>query len=629
MCKPYVAIFSEFQGHAAHPDEVQGSGDVKYHLGTSADRSFDGDEVHLSLTANPSHLEAVDPVVLGKVRAKQTQRGDTQRNQVMGLLIHGDAAIAGQGLAAECFELSELKGYRVGGTIHFIINNQIGFTTNPSHSRSSPYSSDVAKIVQAPILHVNGDDPEAVVHVCRIATEFRQEFKRDVVIDMFCYRRFGHNEADEPSFTQPLMYKAIAKQPSVRQIYADKLIREKTLTKEDVDAIAADIREKLQQAFEAAAQYKPNVADWLQGRAGLKTLIGEEELRDDETSVSEQMLRDIGRALYIYPPDFHINRKLIRLLEARREMIETGEGLDWPTGEALAFGSLLAEGVSVRLLGPGPSRGTFSQRHAVLVDQEDESRYILLNNISDSQATFEVLDSPLSEASVLGFEYGYSVVEPDALVLWEAQFGDFANGAQVIIDQFIAPGESKWLRLSGLTMLLPHGYEGQGPEHSSARVERYLQLCAEDNIQVVNCTTPANYFHALRRQIRRNFRKPLIVFSPKSLLRHKLAVSKLADFGPGTRFHRAAGGGSACCLWRCPSCRLLLRKGLLRPAARTPKARHQRRSAHSRRTALSVAPAARHRAVQTLRQCRGDLVPGGAGKHGRLDVRLTAARQHS
>jgi 2-oxoglutarate dehydrogenase E1 component len=539
MCKPYVAIFSEFQGHAAHPDEVQGSGDVKYHLGTSADRSFDGHEVHLSLTANPSHLEAVDPVVVGKVRAKQTQRGDSSRSQVMGILIHGDAAIAGQGLAAETFGLSELKGYRVGGTIHFIINNQIGFTTSPAHSRSSPYSSDVAKMVQAPIFHVNGDDPEAVVHVARIATEFRQEFKRDVVIDMFCYRRFGHNEADEPSFTQPIMYKAIATQPTTRQVYADKLIGEGTLTPEQADAMAAEVREKLQQAFEAAPQYKPNVADWLQGKwAGLKTLIGEEELRDDETSVSREMLHEIGRALCMYPPDFHIHRKLIRQLDARREMIETGESVDWATGEALAFGSLLAEGVAVRLSGQDSARGTFSHRHAVLVDQEDESRYIPLNNISDNQAKLEVLDSPLSEASVLGFEYGYSLVEPDALVVWEAQFGDFANGAQVIIDQFIAPGESKWLRLSGLVMLLPHGYEGQGPEHSSARIERYLQLCAEDNMQVVNCTTPANYFHALRRQIRRNFRKPLVVFSPKSLLRHKLAVSRLDDFGPGTSFHR-------------------------------------------------------------------------------------------
>ncbi|MBK8174983.1 MAG: 2-oxoglutarate dehydrogenase E1 component [Rhodospirillales bacterium] len=539
MNKPYVAIFSEFQGRAIHPDDVQGSGDVKYHLGTSADRSFDGDEIHLSLAANPSHLEAVDPVVIGKVRAKQTQRGDTQRSQVMGILLHGDAAIAGQGLAAECFSMSELKGYRVGGTIHIVINNQIGFTTSPSYSRSSPYCSDVAKMVQAPIFHVNGDDPEAVVHVARIATEFRQEFKRDVVVDMFCYRRFGHNEADEPSFTQPIMYKAIAKHPSTRQVYAQRLIDEGTLAAAEVDQIAAETRGRLQQAFDAAPQYKPNKADWLQGKwAGLRTLMGEEELRDDETWVSNELLRDIGLSLCRYPNDFHIHRKLIRLLDSRREMIESGEGVDWGMGEALAFGSLLAEGVAVRLSGQDSGRGTFSHRHAVLIDQENESRHIPLNNISDGQAMFEVIDSQLSEASVLGFEYGYSLVEPDALVLWEAQFGDFANGAQVIIDQFIAPGESKWLRLSGLVMLLPHGYEGQGPEHSSARVERYLQLCAEDNIQVVNCTTPANYFHALRRQIRRNFRKPMIVFSPKSLLRHKLAVSPLADFGPGTRFNR-------------------------------------------------------------------------------------------
>ncbi|QLH41096.1 MAG: 2-oxoglutarate dehydrogenase E1 component [Defluviicoccus sp.] len=539
MNKPYVAIFSEFQGRAATPDEVQGSGDVKYHLGTSADRSFDGHEIHLSLAANPSHLEAVDPVVLGKVRAKQTQRADTEGNQVMGILIHGDAAVAGQGLAAECFGLSELKGYQVGGTIHLIINNQIGFTTSPSYSRSSPYCSDVAKMVQAPIFHVNGDDPEAVVHVSRIATEFRQEFKRDVVVDLFCYRRFGHNEADEPSFTQPIMYRTISKQPTTRHVYGDKLVNEGVLTREDVDGIGADVHARLQQAFEAAPQYKPNKADWLQGKwAGLKTLMGEEELRDDDTWVPEELLRDIGMALTSRPADFHIHRKLTRLLDARRQMIESGEGLDWAMGEALAFGSLLAEGVSVRLSGQDSGRGTFSHRHAVLVDQENESRYIPLNNISDGQANFEVIDSPLSEASVLGFEYGYSLVEPDALVLWEAQFGDFANGAQVIIDQFITPGRSKWLRLSGLVMMLPHGYEGQGPEHSSARVERYLQLCAEDNIQVVNCTTPANYFHALRRQNRRNFRKPLVSFSPKSLLRHKLAVSKLEEFASGTRFQR-------------------------------------------------------------------------------------------
>jgi 2-oxoglutarate dehydrogenase E1 component len=539
MKKPYVAILSEFQGHAARPEDVQGSGDVKYHLGTSVDRTFDGEDIHLSLSANPSHLEAVNPIVLGKVRAKQTQRGDPQRNQVVGLLIHGDAAVAGQGLAAETFELSELKGYRSGGTIHFIINNQIGFTTSPSNSRSSPYPSDVAKTIQAPIFHVNGDDPEAVVHVARIAMEFRQEFKRDVVIDMFCYRRFGHNEADEPSFTQPVMYKAIAKHPSTRQLYAERLVDEGVLKGEEVDGIANDCRDRLNEAFESAPGFKPNKADWLQGKwTGLRTLIGEEELREEDTSAAPEDLRRIGLAISAVPDAVQVHRKIRRFLDGRREMIESGEGIDWAFAEALAFGSLLAEGVPVRLSGQDSGRGTFSQRHAVLVDQETEERYIPLNNLGDGQAVFEVIDSPLSEAGVLGFEYGYSVAEPDALVLWEAQFGDFANGAQVIIDQFIASGESKWLRLSGLVMLLPHGYEGQGPEHSSARAERYLQLCAEDNIQVLNCTTPANYFHALRRQIRRNYRKPLVILSPKSLLRHKMVVSGLGDFATGSKFQR-------------------------------------------------------------------------------------------
>jgi 2-oxoglutarate dehydrogenase E1 component len=537
--KPYVAILSEFQGNATRPDDVQGSGDVKYHLGTSADRVFDDSEIHVSLVANPSHLEAVDPVVVGKVRAKQAQRGDSERAKVMGVIIHGDAAIAGQGLAAEVFGLSELKGYRTGGTVHFIVNNQIGFTTSPSASRSSPYCSDVAKIVQAPIFHVNGDDPEAVVHVARIATEFRQEFKRDVVIDMFCYRRFGHNEADEPSFTQPIMYKAIAKHPSTREVYGKKLIEEGSVGSDEIEQIRADFRAKLEQAFEAASSFKPNKADWLQGKwAGLRTLTGEEEFRDDPTYASLDLLREVGRAISTPPKDFNVNRKILRLFDAKQKMLETGEGVDWAMGEALAYGTLLVEGIPVRLSGQDSGRGTFSHRHAVLVDQENEQRYVPLNHISDGQAQLEVIDSPLSEASVLGFEYGYSLVEPDALVLWEAQFGDFANGAQVIIDQFIAPGESKWLRLSGLVMLLPHGYEGQGPEHSSARPERYLQLCAEDNMQVVNCTTPANFFHALRRQICRNFRKPLIVMSPKSLLRHKLVVSRLEDMGPGTHFAR-------------------------------------------------------------------------------------------
>ncbi|TVR79858.1 MAG: 2-oxoglutarate dehydrogenase E1 component [Rhodospirillales bacterium] len=539
MHKPYVAILAEFQGQPAHPTDVQGSGDVKYHLGTSSDRVFDGYEVHLSLTANPSHLEAVNPVVLGKTRAKQTQRGDVDRRRVMAVLLHGDAAFAGQGLVAECFDLSELKGYRTGGTIHLIVNNQIGFTTSPAHSRSSPYPSDVAKMVQAPIFHVNGDDPEAVVHVARIATEFRHEFKRDVVVDMFCYRRYGHNEADEPSFTQPIMYRAIANHPTTREIYAKKLIEEGVFSAEDVERLGADFRARLDADFESAGSYKVNKADWLQGKwGGLKTLIGEEEAHEYDTAVSLETLSRVGTAITRPPDDINVNRKALRLLGARRKMIDSGEGIDWSMAEALAFGTLLSEGIAVRMSGQDSRRGTFSQRHAVLIDQDDERGYIPLNHIDGEQAQLEIIDSPLSEASVLGFEYGYSVAEPDALVIWEAQFGDFVNGAQVIIDQFIASGETKWLRLSGLVMLLPHGYEGQGPEHSSARPERFLQLCAEDNIQVVNLTTPANYFHALRRQVRRNFRKPLVVMSPKSLLRHKLAVSSLSQMGPDTRFRR-------------------------------------------------------------------------------------------
>jgi 2-oxoglutarate dehydrogenase E1 component len=537
MGKPFAAIFSEFQGNAANPEDVQGSGDVKYHLGTSADREFDGNVVHLSLTANPSHLEAVNPVVLGKVRAKQRQLGDSEREKVMGLLLHGDAAFAGQGLVAESLELSELKGYRTGGTVHCIVNNQIGFTTTPSHSRSSPYCSDVAKTIQAPILHVNGDDPEAVVHVARLAIEFRQKFKKDVVIDMFCYRRHGHNESDEPAFTQPLMYRKIAAHPTTRQIYADKLLREGVVQPGEPEAMVKDFETKLEQAYEAAPSFKPNKADWLEGKwAGLGLAHGEE--RRGDTSAELSFLKEVGLKLTETPAGFHLNRKIARQLEAKRKVIETGEGVDWATAEALAFGTLLCEGVPVRLSGQDCGRGTFSQRHAVLVDQENEEKYIPLNNIRYGQAPFEVIDSPLAEASVLGFEYGVSLAEPHMLVLWEAQFGDFANGAQVIIDQFISSGESKWLRMSGLVMLLPHGYEGQGPEHSSARLERYLQLCGEDNMQVVNVTTPANYFHLLRRQVRRDFRKPLIVMSPKSLLRHKLAVSKLAEMGPGTTFHR-------------------------------------------------------------------------------------------
>ncbi len=545
MGKPFRAIFSEFSGNPANPEDVQGSGDVKYHLGTSSDRDFDGNIVHLSLTANPSHLEAVNPVVVGKVRAKQMQRGDLERarKEVMGLLLHGDAAFAGQGLVPETLALSELKGYRTGGTIHFIVNNQIGFTTNPTYSRPGPYCTDVAKAVQAPIFHVNGDDPEAVVHVARVATEFRHEFQKDVVIDLWCYRRHGHNESDEPAFTQPLMYRAIAKQPTTRTVYAQKLAAENVVTKEDGDGLIASFEKQLEQDFEVAKNFRPNKADWLEGAwTGLEAARG--EYIRGETGVPAEALQLVGRRLTEVPGDFNLNRKIARQLEAKRKAIESGEGIDWATGEALAFGTLLAEGTPVRLSGQDCGRGTFSQRHAVLVDQESERKHIPLANVKPGQANFEIIDSPLAEASVLGFEYGYSLAEPHCLVLWEAQFGDFANGAQVIIDQFIAAGESKWLRMSGLVMLLPHGYEGQGPEHSSARLERYLQLCAEDNMQVVNCTTPANYFHVLRRQMRRKIRKPLVVMTPKSLLRHKLAISRLDDFGPGSSFHRVLFDGS-------------------------------------------------------------------------------------
>ncbi len=537
MSKPFTAIFHEFQGGSSSPDDVGGSGDVKYHLGSSSDRVFDGRSVHLSLTANPSHLECVNTVCLGKVRAKQTQKNDSNRERVMALLLHGDAAFAGQGLVPEALDLSGLLGYQTGGTIHIIINNQIGFTTNPKHSRSSPYCSDVAKTVAAPIFHVNADDVEAVVHVARIATEYRQRFKQDVVVDMICYRRHGHNEGDEPMFTQPRMYKKIAAHPTTREIYGAKLVHEGVLTQGELDGQVAEFQKRLDDAFEASKGYKANKADWLDGKwAGLSVASGED--RRGVTGVPAERLREVGEALTRVPDNFNINPKIARQLEAKRAMIESGEGLDWATGEALAFGTLLLEGHPVRLSGQDSERGTFSQRHSVLTDQENEDKFTPLSNLRFGQAPFEVINSPLSEAGVLGFEYGYSLAEPNMLVLWEAQFGDFANGAQVIIDQFISSGESKWLRMCGLVMLLPHGYEGQGPEHSSARLERYLQLCADDNMQVCNCTTPANYFHVLRRQIHRDFRKPLILMTPKSLLRHKRAVSKLEEMGDGTSFHR-------------------------------------------------------------------------------------------
>ncbi len=538
MDKSLQAIFAEFRGLSATPEEVGGSGDVKYHLGTSTDRKISGRKIHLSLTPNPSHLEAVNPVVMGKVRAKQDLLKDRERSRCVGILLHGDAAFAGQGLVSETLEFCDLKGYRTGGTIHLIVNNQIGFTTSPVEARTGPYCSDVAKGNQAPIIHVNGDDPEAVVRAAGLAIEYRQAFKQDVVIDLFCYRRHGHNESDEPAFTQPRMYQKIAEHPTTREIYAEKLIAEGSVTREVADSMLANYLERCEKAFASADQYESDEADWLTGAwSGLEPVPGYAAHRG-HTEVAVEILREIGAALTTVPDDLNVNGKIQRQLRTKQKMFETGDGVDWATAEALAFGSLLIEGHPVRLSGEDCSRGTFSHRHAAWIDQQTEERYVPLNHIRETQERFEVIDSPLSEYGVLGFEYGYAMAEPRALVLWEAQFGDFANGAQVIIDQFITAGESKWLRMSGLVLLLPHGYEGQGPEHSSARLERFLQGCAEDNIQVINCTTPANYFHALRRQLHRSFRKPLIAMAPKSLLRHKKVVSKLASFSTESHFHR-------------------------------------------------------------------------------------------
>ena len=548
MAKPHRAIFHEFKGGSFAPDDVEGSGDVKYHLGASSDREFDSNKVHLSLTANPSHLEIVNPVVMGKARAKQDQIYGRKREEVvpleervkvLPLLLHGDAAFAGQGVVAECLGLSGLRGHRVGGTVHFIINNQIGFTTNPRFSRSSPYPSDVAKMIEAPIFHVNGDDPEAVVYAAKVATEFRMTFHKPVVIDMFCYRRYGHNEGDEPAFTQPIMYREIRKHPTVVDFYGKRLIEEGLIDQDGLDKMRADWRAHLETEFEAGQAYRPNKADWLDGAwSGLRTADNEDEQRRGKTAVPLKTLKEIGKKLSDVPEGFEVHRTIKRFMDNRRKMIDTGEGIDWSMAEALAFGSILLDGHPVRLSGQDSERGTFSQRHSVLYDQRDENRHIPLNHLGPQQAHYEVINSMLSEEAVLGFEYGYSLAEPNALTLWEAQFGDFVNGAQVVIDQFISSGERKWLRMSGLVMLLPHGYEGQGPEHSSARLERFLQQCAEDNMQVANITTPANYFHALRRQLKRDFRKPLILMSPKSLLRHKRAVSQLSEMAGESTFHR-------------------------------------------------------------------------------------------
>ncbi len=537
MQKPYRAIFNEFQGGSFKPEDVDGSGDVKYHLGASSDREFDNNTVHLSLTANPSHLEAVNPVVLGKVRAKQDQKHDDARTKVLSILLHGDAAFAGQGVVAECFALSGLKGHKTGGTMHIVVNNQIGFTTAPHFSRSSPYPTDNALVVEAPIFHVNGDDPEAVVHAAKVATEFRQKFGKDVVLDIFCYRRFGHNEGDEPMFTNPLMYKKIKGHKTTLSLYTERLVKDGLIPEGEIEDMKAAFQAHLNEEFEIGKDYKPNKADWLDGRWSHLDKKDEDYQRG-RTDIPPETFAEIGKSLASVPEGFPMHRTVGRVLDTRGKMFESGTGFDWATGEALAFGSLLTEGFPVRLSGQDATRGTFSQRHSGIINQDTEERYFPLNNIRPGQSHYDVIDSALSEYAVLGFEYGYSLAEPNALTLWEAQFGDFANGAQIMFDQFISSGESKWLRMSGLVCLLPHGFEGQGPEHSSARLERFLQMCGQDNWIVANCTTPANYFHILRRQLHRTFRKPLILVTPKSLLRHKLAVSRREDFTTGSSFHR-------------------------------------------------------------------------------------------
>ncbi len=531
--KSYAGIFTEFEGNVI-PDAYGGDGDVKYHKGfSSVHRNRFRHDVHLSLTANPSHLEAVDPVVEGKVRAKQRQHDDTvERKKILPLLVHGDAAFIGQGLVAETLNLSQLKGYRTGGTLHIIINNQIGFTTSPQEARSTAYCTDVAKMIGAPVFHVNGDDPEATVYATELALRFRQEFGRDVIVDMFCYRRHGHDEGDEPAFTQPILYKKIKSRPSVMKLYTKALVAGGDLNREEASQIADNFQSKLQHHFKQA---KSKVRE-VETQAFDALWQGLEEPFSYEpvvTAVPKKDLVRVAKALTTVPDDFNLNRKIARHLPGRLEAVEKDKYIDWTFAESLAFGSLLTEGTPVRLSGQDSQRGTFSQRHAVWFDGETGEEFIPLNHIGEGQARFCVYNSPLSEASVLGFEYGYSLAEPRMLVLWEAQFGDFVNGAQVIIDQFLVSSQSKWQRTSGMVLLLPHGYEGQGAEHSNAYLERYLAACAQENIQVCNLSTPAQYFHALRRQMMRPFRRPLIIMAPKSMLRNKRAVSPVSDLIEG------------------------------------------------------------------------------------------------
>jgi len=531
--KPYEMILAEFQG-ATLPTWVQGDGDVKYHLGFSRDHTTRNERhIHLSLCSNPSHLEAVNPVVEGIVRAKQQHLRDLERTRVVPVLIHGDAAFTGQGIVAETIALSELQGFATGGTIHIIVNNQIGFTTSPRDYRNTRYPSDIAKTIQAPVFHVNGDDPEAAVQAARLAIAYRNQFKKDVLIDIVCYRRHGHNETDEPSFTQPVMYKEINAHPTVREVYAERLIEAGVVTSAEVTQGMEQLREVLDDAMNYARDFMPRQQVLALGGLWKGFQWAGDDWRSD-TAVTPASIARVREALGKLPPGFAAHPKVQKILEQRIEMTQPDHEMDWGCGEMLALGTLLLEGTNIRLSGQDCGRGTFSHRHAILRDIHTDERYIPLNHLNHKQGIIEIVDSMLSENAVLGFEYGFSSADPQNLVIWEAQFGDFSNGAQVIIDQFISSGESKWQRMNGLVMLLPHGYEGQGPEHSSARLERYLQLCADNNLQVCNLTTPAQYFHALRRQMHRNFRKPLVVMSPKSLLRHKLAVSTVRDLTDGS-----------------------------------------------------------------------------------------------
>lgn len=526
MGKPYHQMISEFKGTPGFPEGVTKSGDVKYHMGYASTRNIDGNKIDLSLAFNPSHLEAVNVVVAGRIRAKQVLSADVDGSSAMALVVHGDAAFAGQGSVAESLVMNGVTGYNTGGVMHIIVNNQVGFTANPTDSRSTTYASDLAKMIDAPIFHVNGDDVEAVVKVSDIAMRYRQTFKKDVVIDVICYRKYGHNEGDEPLYTQPVMYTKLKDHPTLSKIYSQKLIAENVVSEVEFEKMVADFEAHLSAEFDKAVDYKPKEADWL--KADWQH-IKDGDVAVAKTAVDKKTLKSLIEKVTQIPADFNVNPKIAKQLEARKNVVESEKDIDWGTGESLAFATLLNEGFPVRITGQDSGRGTFSHRHSILHDGKNGVRHSVFSAVSD-KAKYEVYDSVLSEYGVLGFEYGYSLSTPNGLTIWEAQFGDFANGAQIIFDQFIASSEVKWLRKSGLVMLLPHGYEGQGPEHSSARLERCLQACADNNLRVVNITNPANFFHALRRQIHSKDRKPLVVMSPKSLLRHKMATSALSEF---------------------------------------------------------------------------------------------------